>query len=271
MFNKRTVTCIIPARGGSQGILRKNLRVLMGKSLLAHAIGKAQRCSLCDQIIVSTEDEQILEEARLYGVRSDYVRPAELATDTATIEDTVEHLCCWLKERDQETDLVLLLHPTSPLVLPIHIRNAFQCMAQADAEMVISVCKTTAPLGVCKPIRDFSMNGFLTPSEYNKRRQDLDVMFQLNGAIFAGNWDIFAQKKNFYQQKTIAYIMPKLHSVDINDLDDFKMAEYIIQGLTHEKPLKNSQSLTKFVRLLNGGKYGRKGRSNPSLPPHGRH
>ncbi|MCK9497807.1 MAG: hypothetical protein M0Q27_03245, partial [Candidatus Colwellbacteria bacterium] len=109
-----------------------------------------------------------------------------------------------------------------------------------------SVCETSCPLGVCKPLYEFNMRGFLTPEQQRLRRQDMPHLFQLNNCILAAKWDVFAEKKNLYETNVIAHIMSPLFSVDINTKTDLMIAQYILQGILHDrkkrKPVRQSLS-----------------------------
>jgi len=242
MIGGKSVTAIVPARGGSAGLPGKNLKTCFNKSLVRIAIEKAKLVGFCDYIWVSSDDKDILEEAAEHGIFMDYIRPAHLATGDSKVEDALADIIEYYTNQGKVTDLVLLLQPTTPLTPLSDIRRAVNFMVKKDADMVISVCRSKAPLGVCRPLDEFLMKGFLTPNEQRMNRQERPKLFQLNNAIFAGRWDIFANKKDYYEQNTIAYIMSSLFSVDIDTAEDLRMAEYILKGVLRDQKKKKSIS-----------------------------
>ncbi len=221
---KPKILAIIPARGGSKGIPRKNIRLLSGKPLIAYSIETALQSKYIDTVVVSTEDEEIAEIARIYGAEV-IMRPNELAKDDSPIMDTIFHVLETIK---MNYDIVVLLQPTSPLRNCIDINNAIELFLNKNCESVVGVTENLSLYW------SFSIEeGYLKPIFGNKylknRRQDLPKTYVPNGAIFISTPITLQKYKSFYCQKTIPYIMPRERSVDIDDEVDFKLAELLIK------------------------------------------
>lgn len=230
MYRGRTFLCIIPARGGSKRLKNKNILPLNGKPLISWVIKAAQDSRIIDRLIVSTDSEKIAATASRYGAEVQ-PRPAELATDTSPVGDTMMYALSEIEKEDKRYDYVLLLEATSPLTTNKDIKKAIKLLFKKDADMVISVCKSRTPLGASKPLpEDHSLKGFLPKELRLKRSQDHPQAYQLNGAIYLAKWEIFAEAHDFYEQDVYAYISPEDEFIDINDEIDFKLAEAILAG-----------------------------------------
>ena len=231
MINNKKVLAIIPARGGSKGLPGKNIKELCGKPLIAWSIEVARACRNIDRIVVSTDDDQIAEVAKKYGIELPFMRPAELATDTTSTVDLIFHTIEWLKkDQDYEDDYILLLQPTSPLRIAEDIEGVIQTLKDKDAQAVVSVCETDHhPWWSNTLPENGNMKDFLRPEILNKRRQDLPVFYRLNGAIYLAETDYLSEQNSFFGSDTFAYEMPKNRSIDIDSDIDFKLAELLME------------------------------------------
>jgi len=231
MINGKSVLAIIPARGGSKGLPGKNIKELRGKPLIAWSIEQAQSCSDIDRIVVSTDDEEVAEIAKKYGAGVPFIRPAELASDTASTIDVIFHAITWLKEYENyRPEYILLLQPTSPLRSSEDINGAIQILKNKDALAVVSVCETDHhPWWSSTLPGNSNMKDFIRPDILNKRRQDLPVFYQLNGAIYLADTDYLHKCNGFFGPETFAYKMTKSRTVDIDSDLDFKLAALLLE------------------------------------------
>ncbi|MHC4743293.1 MAG: acylneuraminate cytidylyltransferase family protein [Planctomycetota bacterium] len=226
MHRGKTVLCIIPARGGSKRLKDKNIMPVCGRPLIYWAIKAAGDSGICDEIMVSTDSRKITRIAIQCGAKVQR-RPKELATDTSLVRDTMMYA---LKQLDQKYDYVLLLEPTSPLTTGIDILRAANVLRNKKGQMVISVCKSTTPMGISRPLPEsHSLKGFLPKELRTKRTQEIPQTYQLNGAIYLAEWDIFAEGKDYYEQDVYAYICPEDGFVDIHDKTDLVIAESLLR------------------------------------------
>ena len=231
MIDGKSVLAIIPARGGSKGLPRKNIKELCGKPLIAWSIKEAKCCNNIDRIIVSTDDENIADVAKKYGAEVPFIRPAELANDAALIIDVIFHVINWLKEHeDYRPEYILLLQPTSPLRSSEDIDGAIRMLKDKNARAIVSVCKTDHhPLWSNTLPENGNMKNFIRPDILNKRRQDLPVFCRLNGAIYLADKDYLHECNGFLGPNTFAYNMPKECSVDIDSDLDFKLSALLLE------------------------------------------
>ncbi|MDZ7817712.1 MAG: acylneuraminate cytidylyltransferase family protein [Aliarcobacter sp.] len=221
MNKNKTFLAIIPARGGSKRLPRKNVLDLCGKPLIAYSIEAGLKSKYINKLIVTSDDEEILSISKRYGADI-IVRPEELASDTATTFDAIKHTI----DNVEKFDYIVLLQPTSPLRSEKHLDEAIELLQQKNADAIVSVCEMDhSPLWCNTLPEDGNMNSFLKEEVLNKRSQDLNKYFRLNGAIYICKTDKLLENKGFFLKENIyAYKMDKKNSIDIDDEFDFKLA-----------------------------------------------
>ena len=230
--NKINIIGIIPARGGSKGVPRKNIRLLNGKPLIYYSMKEAKKSTLFDRIIVSTEDEEVAEIAEKYDVEV-IIRPEELATDDSPVMLTLQHVVTYLKEtEDYDTDIIVMLQSTTPFRKAIDIDNAIRLLIETDADSVVSVCE--AP-HTCNPhwVRKI-VDGKLRPytdreADLHPMRQELPKVYWRNGQIYAVKKDVLFDTGTLYGEDCRPYIMPRKYYVNIDEELDFLLAELLIE------------------------------------------
>ena len=220
----KTFLLFIPARGGSKRLPRKNLLDLCGKPLIAYSIEAALKSKYISKVIVSSDDEEILNIAKEY--KADFIkRPDELASDTATTFDALKHTL----KNVGKYDYVVLLQPTSPLRSEKHINEAIELLKEKNADAIISVCEMEhSPLWSNTLDENLDMSNFLKDEVLNKRSQDLPKYYRLNGAIYICKTEKLLENRGFFIKENIyAYTMDKKYSVDIDEEIDFVIAKEI--------------------------------------------
>lgn len=231
MYKGKTILALIPARGGSKGLPRKNIRPFLGKPLIAWTIKDAKNSKYIDRVIVSTEDREIAAISRKFLAETPFMRPKRLATSCARSIDVILDAISWLEKRGESYDLVMLLQPTSPLREARDIDRAIEFLFKKKAKSIVSACLAEhSPYWSNILPKDRCMKDFIPKSVMNKARQELPVFYRLNGSIFLTFSDYLKAHKNFYGKKTYAYIMPQDRSVDIDTKMDFTFAEYLYKG-----------------------------------------
>ena len=228
MNKERTFLVIIPARGGSKRLPRKNILDLNGKPLIAYSIAAGLQSKYIDKVIVSSDDNEILEIAAKYKAET-IKRPDFLASDTATSFDAIKHTI----ENLENYEYIVLLQPTSPLRTAKHIDEAIELLKKKKADAVVSVCEMEhSPLWSNTLDESLSMNSFLRDEVLNKRSQDLEDYYRLNGAIYICQTEKLLKEKSFFLKENIfAYVMDKESSVDIDEEIDFRFAEFNLNQL----------------------------------------
>ena len=221
---------IITARGGSKGMPRKNVLPFCGKPLIAHTIEAARGSQAIDKIIVSTDNEEIAEISREFGAEVPFVRPEELASDTASSRDVMLHTLLFLEDQGWPVESFCLLQPTSPLRIAEDIDGAFKIFQERSADSVLSVTPFEHPVQWAVEVRE---RGLLVPREKLKpaRRQDSTEYYRPNGAIYIFRTAFFKNSLEYSGNNSYGYIMPPERSVDIDTRLDFVVAEAIAHHL----------------------------------------
>lgn len=226
--NNPKILAIIPARGGSKGVPRKNIRLLGGKPLIAWTIESAKKSKYLDRIIVSTEDKEIAEISKRYGAEV-IERPEELAKDDASSLSVLTHVVDFLeKNENYKPDIIVVLQPTSPMRKEQDIDNAIEKLIQTNCDSVVSICEFEH-----SPYWAYKLNEdkieYLIKSKYNTvRRQDLPKIYRPNGAVYVTRRKILMGENKVLGKDTRATIMPLERSVDIDTELDFKFAEFLM-------------------------------------------
>lgn len=219
---------IIPARAGSKRLTNKNIKHLAGKPLIVWTIEAAIKSGNFDLVLVSTDSQDIADVAITAGASAPFLRPAELASDTASTNDVVSHMVNWVEENIDAVTRITILQPTSPLRDAKEIQQSMTLYAVKKATAVVSVCEVEHPVEYCNHLPvDCSLNGFLSKASL-KRSQDFDKSYRLNGAIYIFDRKFVGALSDIYSEGAYAYIMKKEKSVDIDDEFDFKLAEFIM-------------------------------------------
>lgn len=232
MINNKKVLAIIPARGGTKRLPRKNILDLAGKPLIAWSIEAALGSKYIDSVIVSTDDTEIAKISIEYGAEVPFIRPNELATDESSSVSVVLHAINMLKEKREEYEYTLLLQPTSPLRTTENIDKSIELLSSSYSDALVSVCEVEHnPLWSNTLPQDDDFSNFLDHSIMNKRSQDMKQYYRLNGAIYLClNKRLFEEKTFFIKDKIIAYKMSQEESVDIDNKVDFCLASCLISS-----------------------------------------
>ena len=228
----RKVVAVIPARGGSKAVPRKNLRTLCGKPMLVYTIEAALAVRhLFHRIIVSTDDEEIAQVARHAGAEVPFMRPADLAGDQVPTVPVLQHAVEFVQEQDGvELDWVCLLQPTAPLRSPDDIEAAIQLANAERCDSVISVTQVFAVHPVLmKRIENDRLLSFCIDEREGTRRQDYrPPAFMRNGAIYLTRRDVLIQRNSIWGDVIRPYVMPEERSVSIDSELDLKLAELLL-------------------------------------------
>jgi len=223
MIEGCSVLAVIPARGGSKGLPRKNIRMLCGRPLIEWTISAAQNSKFVDQVFLSSDDDDILNIARDAGCDLVLRRPDYLATDSAR---TIQVLHNVLNNKGNGYDFVVLLQPTSPLRIAEDIDGALRSCLSRGAPSCVSVSPVVKSPHWMMSISDSGlMEPILTVPEGVSRRQDMVVHYELNGAIYLAQTNWIVKRDSFISENTIAYVMPQERSLDIDGIEDWVIAE----------------------------------------------
>jgi N-acylneuraminate cytidylyltransferase len=219
---------VIPARGGSKGVPGKNSKLLEGKPLLQYTIEAAREVFEDENIIVSTDSEEIRQLVEKMGLKVPFLRPAHLATDVAGTYGVLLHAINYMEEQNRFPETLVLLQPTSPFRNASQIKEALE-LYNPDLEMVVSVKETKAnPYYVLKEENE---EGFLENAKKGNfvRRQDCPKIYELNGAIYIVNIDVLKKKRINEFHKVQKYVMDEISSHDIDTPLDWEVAKAILR------------------------------------------
>ena len=221
MYQDKSFLCIIPAREGSKGIPNKNITLIDGKPMIAYVIEAARQSGVFDKIVVTTDSDKIASVSEVYSAEI-IRRPSELSGDEAVVEDAMVHALNQLPKYDY----VLLLEPTSPMIIGRDILLAAKKIIESGADMVVSVCKATPEIVTTGQLgENGSMRGFLPKELRQLPRQKRPEYYYLNSAIYLGKWFIWAGRKDYYDENVVALIMHPDDSVHIDTYEDLYKAE----------------------------------------------
>jgi CMP-N,N'-diacetyllegionaminic acid synthase len=230
MKDGKTILAIIPARGGSKGLPKKNIRLMCGKPLIAWTIEQAINSRYLDTVYVSTDSEEIAIIARQYGAVIPFMRPAELARDDSPTADAVVHAILQFELQGKQFDYIVLLEPTSPLRKPDDIDNAIKLIVDtpgADCLVSLGEIHMEHPL-IVKRIQE---NGFLMPympdSQKIHQRQQADRAYFPYGVVYISKVHAYLKDRTFYSERTIPYLIDRWQNYEIDDEIDFSIVEQL--------------------------------------------
>lgn len=226
---------IIPARGGSKGLPGKNIKLLNGIPLIAYTIKAALKAALISRVIVSTDDEEIANISKKYGAEVPFMRPKELSTDMATSIDVYKYTINKLEQEEGITiNTFTILQPTSPLRECKQIDAAITLFNEKNGDSVISYCEEHHPIFWHKKIKDDATFENIFDDDYILNRQQIEKTFYPNGAIYVLKKKLL-RMETYYTANSYGYIMNRNQSVDIDTLDDFEYAQFLINKESNDK------------------------------------
>ena len=231
MLNKFHVTALIPARGGSKRLPRKNVKLLHGKPLIAWSIEVAKASKYIDRVIVSTDDEEIKKISEQYVAEVPFLRPEHLSNDHASSFDVIKHAIGFL-QLDQPNELIVLLQPTSPLRLVSELDTALEFFIAKNAKGIVSISETEySPMWSNTLPENGCMSDFIRPEVQGKRSQDLPTFFRLNGSIYIyETLALLEQSKIFFDNNVYGFETALETAIDIDTGLDFLIAETIMKN-----------------------------------------
>lgn len=231
---------VITARGGSKGIPRKNIKDLKGQPLMAYTIKAAQESGIFDRIIISTDDAEIAEVAKKYGVEVLFMRPTELAQDATPHLPVMQHAVKWLQDNENyQPDFVSILQPTAPLRQSWHLKEALDLLIKREADSVFGVVEIPNHFSpYWAVVEDKNGLGQLFIGQPIKqritRRQDFpQKVYVNNGAmyIFKRHLLFDANEPNFYGDRVALYPMAEKYSINIDNPEDWLLAELALEKI----------------------------------------
>lgn len=224
------IVAIIPARGGSKRIPRKNIRPFAGKPIIAYSIEAARACGLFDRIVISTDDAEIAATAQAFGAECPFMRPAALADDYAGTNDVSAHAVDWLINHGDPIEFACCIYATAPFVRPSDLINGYEILRQSAKDFAFSVTSFGFP--VQRAIR-LIPDGIepLFPQWIECRSQDLEPAYQDAGQFYWGRAAAFRANLPLYSTHSMGVVLPRHRVQDIDTLEDWTRAEFMYAAM----------------------------------------
>ncbi|PJI41917.1 acylneuraminate cytidylyltransferase family protein [Ferrovibrio sp.] len=230
---------VIPARGGSKRVPRKNILPVAGHPLIAHTIMAAARATALTDWLVTSEDEEIIEVARRYGALVPFRRPAELSGDEVRNIDTVKHALDFMEaQTGQLYDIVVLLQPTCPVRNPDHIDQAVNMLWASELDTLASV---KGPFKKRDPILKGICDGVLEPWCAHSEGNDANPLYLYNASIYATKRDYFLREGRLVSRRQVPLVMDQMHSCDVDEVPDLLVAEAYLNFLAERRTEKDKK------------------------------
>lgn len=225
---------IIPARGGSKRIPRKNIKLFHGKPLIAYSIEAAKQSGCFERIMVSTDDPEIAEVARSYGAEVPFIRPENIADDYATTMDVIQHTLSWCDAAGIDVDSVCCIYATAPLLQAHFLQQGLTILQQEAVDYVFSATSFSFPIQRAITIDKQQGITMFSPEHANTRSQDLVEAFHDAGQFYWGRVDAFANARPIFDRRSKAVILPRKYVQDIDTLEDWELAEAMFQVIASQ-------------------------------------
>jgi len=223
--------CVIPARGGSKRIPRKNIKEFNGKPIIAYSIEAALKSNCFDQVIVSTDDDEIAEVAKKYGAQVPFLRPDELSNDYAGTIPVIKHAIEWMEDNKSSVENVCCLYATAPFIRPQIISQAYQQLNNSKADYCFSVTSFVFPIQRAIKIVEKNKVSMFYPEHFNTRSQDLEEAYHDAGQFYWGKAQAFKDELQIFTEVATPYILPRYLVQDIDTPEDWIRAESMYRVL----------------------------------------
>lgn len=221
---------VIPARGGSQRIPRKNIREFCGKPMIAWAIEAALASASIDQLLVSTDDDEIADVARTFGAEVPFIRPADLSDHLTGTLPVIRHTLEWLEIR-QTVDFLCCLYATAPFVRPEDLDKSLAELESSDADYVFSITTYAFPIARALRVRDKNRVEMLHPEHFYTRSQDLEEAYHDAGQFYWGRPEAWKEERTFFTPASKGHLLPRYRVQDIDTEEDWISAEAMFRAI----------------------------------------
>lgn len=225
---------IIPARGGSKRIPKKNIRLFAGKPIIAHSILTAKKSGLFDRIIVSTDDREIAETANKFGAETPFLRPPELSDDFTGTHEVISHAVTWLLNTGMDVQEVCCIYATAPFIQQQDLANGLELLNREQWESVFAATRFTYPIFRSFTIQDGGGVKMFFPEHFNSRSQDLPEAVHDAGQFYWAHAKAWTQPSKGFNDRTTVVLLPSWRVLDIDTVDDWHHAELIFKVLEQE-------------------------------------
>jgi pseudaminic acid cytidylyltransferase len=225
---------VIPARGGSKRIPRKNIRMFCGKPIIAYSIAAAQESRLFDQIVVSTDDEEIASIARDSGATTPFIRPSEIADDFTGTNAVVKHAVAWFAGRGHDVTHACCIYATAPLIQTHFIQEGYDALIRTDAAFAFSITNFSYPIQRALRIAPDGRVQPFNPGHRLTRSQDLEPAYHDAGQFYWGTARAFLEDTPLFSSQSVGVVLPRLLVQDIDTPEDWEQAELMYFAVTRK-------------------------------------
>lgn len=226
---------IIPARGGSKRIPRKNIKLFHGKPMIAYSIEAALLSGCFDKVIVSTDDTEIAEVSKDHGALVPFLRPSDISDDYATTMDVIEHAIRWCMNEGWDLEAVCCLYATAPFVLPSDLKLGYQLLQNSGVQFTFSATSFPFPIQRAIKLDEHSSVSMFAPENEQVRSQDLEEAYHDAGQFYWGQTNAFLDKLSIFSPHSKAVRLPRCRVQDIDTPEDWELAEALYSALKLEK------------------------------------
>jgi len=225
---------VIPARGGSKRIPRKNIRPFCGRPIISYSIDAARQSGLFDEIVVSTDDEEIATVSRQLGATTPFVRPREIADDFTGTNAVVKHAVTWFLERGNQISHACCIYATAPLIQPRYLREGHDALTRSDAAFAFSVTSYAFPIQRAVRITTSGRVDPFHPEHRATRSQDLEPAYHDAGQFYWGTAAAFRDDVPLFSERSIGIVLPRKYVQDIDTREDWEQAEYMFRAISRD-------------------------------------
>jgi N-acylneuraminate cytidylyltransferase len=225
---------VIPARGGSKRIPRKNIRMFCGKPIIAYSISAAQESRLFDQIVVSTDDKEIATVARDAGATTPFIRPSEIADDFTGTNAVVKHAVTWFATQGHDVTHACCIYATAPLIQTRFIQEGYDALTQTGAAFAFSITSYAFPIQrALRVTSDGHVDAFY-PEHRLTRSQDLEPAYHDAGQFYWGTARAFLDDTPLFSSQSAGVVLPRLFVQDIDTPEDWEQAEFMYRAINRK-------------------------------------
>lgn len=225
---------IIPARGGSKRIPRKNIKLFHGKPMIAYSIEAALKAGCFEKVIVSTDDQEIADVAKQYGAEVPFVRPAKIADDHATTMDVMVHAIQWCQQEGWDIEAVCCLYATAPFVLPEDLQRGYKTLKESASQFVFSATSFPFPIQRAIKLDQQGSTSMFWPENELVRSQDLEEAYHDAGQFYWGLVNAFLAKLSIFSPHSKAILLPRNRVQDIDNIEDWDFAQALFAILNNK-------------------------------------
>ncbi len=227
---------IIPARGGSKRIPRKNIKEFCGKPIIAYSIEVALQSGCFDRVIVSTDDQEIADIARFYDAETPFIRPEALSDDMTGTTPVIQHAITCLESQNEAAKLVCCIYATAPFIQMEDLQKGLDLLRNSDADYTFSVTSYPFPIQRAIKILNNQRTQMFYPEHFSTRSQDLEEAYHDAGQFYWGRVESWIEGKPIFTRQAIPVVLPRYRVQDIDRMEDWVRAELMFEAINKQKP-----------------------------------